>query len=307
MLPHSALTPFIFLTGNDNQKLQSDATNLGIDDYLVKPASKIQLINTIHRVLSRSQQIYQQLTDKINQSITASLHPKLPNVAHNWRLCVAKRHTGIGGGDLLLYHNATSHIKLVLIDIMGHDDNAKFFAHAYGGYLRGLMQSSESNITPSGLLERLSNSALEDELFSQITLTCCAIDLFDNGKLTLASAAHPPPLHITQAGGVNPLSIGGMLPGLVPNTNYESQSLQLSMGERLAIFTDGLFDSATDNSTRNKLEKRVTTTLADTLGLPIEEALVKVMNIFDELTSKQPKDDALLILVEPKNRDENYD
>lgn len=302
-LPNSALTPFIFLTGNECQDLQKDATNLGIDDYLVKPASKTQLINTIDRVLSRSQQIYQQLTDRINQSITASLQPKLPDVVHNWRLCVAKRHTGIGGGDLLMYHNGTSHIKLVLIDIMGHDDNAKFFAHAYGGYLRGLLQSSESNITPSALLERLSNSAIEDELFSQITLTCCAMDLLDNGKLTLASAAHPPPLHITQANGVMPLSIGGMLPGLIPDANYESLSLQLAIGERLALFTDGLFDSAADNNARIILEKKVTTTLSDTLEIPIEDALEEVMNVFDDLTVKQPQDDALLVLVEPNNTD----
>jgi len=165
------IMPFIFLTAFNDTHMQKQAASLGIDDYLVKPVDKTQLVHTINRVLGRSQQIYRHLTDRIDKNITSSLAPKLPDKSHGWRLCFANRHTGIGGGDLLLHRSSEEQLVLVLIDIMGHDDCAKFFAYAYGGYLRGLMHSSATDISPSQLLEKLSESALQDELLSQVTLT----------------------------------------------------------------------------------------------------------------------------------------
>lgn len=296
-LPENALTPFVFLTSNNSHQMQANAADLGVDDYIVKPASKEQLITTIQRVLERSKQIHKRLTDRIDSGITSSLTPKLPDEIPNWRVCVAKRHTGKGGGDLLLHHNTSDGLKLVLLDIMGHDDTAKFFAHAYGGYLHGLIQSSDSAISPSALLEKLSTNANKDDLFSKVTLTSCAIDLAADNNLTLASAGHPAPLHINKM-GIKPISVGGMLPGLMPNTNYKSKTIRLGTGERLALFTDGLFDSANDNDARDLLENKITTELLNTLQLPIDEALENVMNLFDSFTNNQPKDDAMLLLIE---------
>ena len=299
-VPDADHIPFIFLTSVDNTQIQQRASSLGIVDYLLKPVNKTQLIQTIHRVLGRSQQIYRQLTERIDKRITSALTPKLPDTVHNWRLSITSRHTGIGGGDLLLHRDNGDQLMLVLLDIMGHDDSAKFFAYAYGGYLRGLMQSGEHDLCPSQLLERLSDSALQDELLSQVTLTSCVASLFPGGKVTLASAGHPPPLHINKA-GARPVPVGGVLPGLQPATDYQSVNLQLSTGERIALYTDGLFESATDSKARNELEERITTTLADTLNIPINESLAQAMSVFDELAGTPPRDDALLLLIEPVN------
>jgi len=291
------IIPFIFLTAFDNTRIQAHAAGLGIDDYLLKPVDKTALILTIERVLGRSRQIYQQLTDRIDKSITSALIPKLPDTSHGWRLCIASRNTGIGGGDLLLQKNSKEQLTLVLIDIMGHDDSAKFFAYAYGGYLRGLMHSSAADISPSQLLEKLSESARQDELLSQVTLTSCVAALSFDGKLTLASAGHPPPLRINQ-NGTEAIPVGGVLPGLLPATTYHAKTLQLAHGERIALYTDGLFESAENNNARKELELHITRTLTDTLSDPIEQSLEQAMHIFDELAGTPPTDDALLLLLE---------
>ena len=67
------------------------------------------------------------------------------------------RHTGRGGGDLLLHQSGNDRFQLMLADIMGHDDSAKFFAHAYGGYLRSMMHAIGTDDDPAQLLEQLSN------------------------------------------------------------------------------------------------------------------------------------------------------
>jgi serine phosphatase RsbU (regulator of sigma subunit) len=95
------------------------------------------------------------------------------------------------------------------------------------------------------------------------------------------------------------IPVGGMLPGLITETTYESESLQLSGGERIAFFTDGLFESAADSNARKLLETQITSKLSETLKLPIRESLQKIMSIFDKVAGTPPKDDVLLLLIEP--------
>ena len=294
--PQSRLIPFVFLTASDDQKTLQHASELGIDDYLLKPVKKTKLLQTIQRVLSRNQQITQQLTERIDQRISASLAPKLPSQAHGWRLAIAHRNTGVGGGDFLLHKQSDDQLLLSLNDIMGHDDSAKFFAYAYAGYLRGLMHSIQNN-APQQLLMALSDSAFEDDLLSQITLTCCCASLRQEGEITLASAGHPAPLLINAA-GIEPLPVGGIMPGLMPATRYQAYHRKLHEGERIALYTDGLFDSAADEAGREQLESEIKRCLHNSLHLPLEQALQQVMTRFDQLASSPPKDDALLLLME---------
>lgn len=294
----SKLIPFIFLTGEDDLMIQEQATELGIDDYLIKPVNKSQLLIIIERVLGRSKQIYQQLSERLDKKIIASLTPQSPETANGWHFQVASRNTGSGGGDLLLHKHFNGATQLLLTDIMGHDDSAKFFSHAYSGYMHGLMQAMQTEQNPGHLLSQISNCALHDKLLSQITLTCCSVRLSDSGKISIASAGHPAPLLISKE-QVKSIDSNGMLLGLLPDVQYQNTDLQLQKGQRLAFYTDGLFDSAIDNNARVQLQQLITETLISTLTLPIEDAIEKVMMVFDQLTQDHPNDDALLLLVEP--------
>ncbi|WP_413701765.1 PP2C family protein-serine/threonine phosphatase [Psychromonas sp. KJ10-10] len=180
---------------------------------------------------------------------------------------------------------------------MGHDHSAKFFAHAYGGYMHGLIQAMQYEINPAQLLTQVSNGAYDDQLLSQITLTCSSALLTDNGQVNLASAGHPAPLLISDD-GVCSIPSTGVLPGLLSDVEYENTSLQLKKGQRLAFYTDGLFESVADNNARNSLLQQIYDALYDTRHLSIKQSIQQVMAIFDRLTNGQPSDDTLLLLIE---------
>lgn len=294
----SQLIPFVFLTGEDDEMIQDQAAELGIDDYLIKPVNKPQLMKVIQRILGRSKQVYQQLTTRIDKQITDSLKPTIPASSHGWRMQVASRDTGSGGGDLLLHQGFESMFQLLLTDIMGHDDSAKFFSHAYGGFLHGLIQSMPPSQGPAYVLEQLSSSAISDKVLSKVTLTCCSMQLSQAGKIAIASAGHPAPLLIS-TDTVSPIDTSGIMPGLLEGCQYDRCDLTLQPGQRIALFTDGLFDSADDNASRKQLEEQITSALITTLNLPIEQALNQVMTLFDHITAGKPTDDSLLLLLEP--------
>ena len=87
--------------------------------------------------------------------------------------------------------------------------------------------------------------------------------------------------------------------GLIEDAKYENNDFTIKKGQRIALFTDGLFESAENNEARNHLEKCITDTLSSTLSMPIEKALEEVMSVFDQITKSQPTDDTLLLLLEP--------
>jgi len=294
---NNQLIPFIFLTAEDGQKIQILATDLGVDDYLIKPVIKSQLLLIIERVLKRSKQVSQQLSERIDKKICGSLKPRSPETANGWHFQLASRNTGSGGGDLLLHRHFNHATQLLLTDIMGHDDSAKFFSHAYSGYMHGLMQSMQIEQSPAQLLTQISDCALNDQLLSQITLTCCSVLLSENGKISIASAGHPPPLLIS-TNQIKSVPTSGVLPGLVADAHYHNTDLQMKKGERIAFYTDGLFDSADNNNDRQRLQKKISEVLLNTLNMPIAQALQNVMMVFDQITSTQPNDDALLLLIE---------
>jgi len=294
----SEIIPFVFLTGQDDELVQEQAAELGIDDYLIKPVNKPQLMKVIQRILGRSSQVYHRLTTRIDKQISNSLKPNIPTTSHGWRMQVACRDTGSGGGDLLLHHQFENMTQLLLTDIMGHDDSAKFFSHAYGGYLHGLIQSMHPQQGPAYMLEQLSNSAISDKLLSQVTLTCCSVQLCQAGKISIASAGHPAPLLLSED-SVKRLDTSGILPGLVKDSHYETNELTIKPGQRIALFTDGLFESGDNNEARNALQVQITESLSATLNMPIDQALQQVMKLFDKMTAAQPNDDTLLLLLEP--------
>ena len=316
------LTPFIFLTTADNQHLLELATSLGIDDYLNKPITKDTLLQTTQRVLTRSRHLISRLSERIDQHISSALAPALPNSLGGWEVNYQARNTGLGGGDFVIYHQYKTSTTLVLVDIMGHNDVSKFFSYAYGGYIKGLLQAHPQGLPPHQLLEILSNHIYNDSLLTKTTLTCLVLSLTHQDiratknanlnqlndtasvntssirKLTCACAGHPPPLLIGND-TCQPLSVNGMLAGLLPNIAYSSIDIHLTAGQKIAIYTDGLFEACNNIGRRQKLYDVIQNELVNSSSKSGKDTVDRIFTHFDKVTHHHPTDDALLIILQP--------
>ncbi|OCH27836.1 fused response regulator/phosphatase [Aliivibrio fischeri] len=288
--------PFIFLSHIQDTNTVNYAAELGIDDFLQKPVQKTQLLHSITRVLGRFHQVYHALSEQLNQKITHTLLPRIETHSKKWKLATQQRTAGQGGGDFTLSRVNNDNTLLLLADVMGHDESATFFSYAYAGYVRGLMQHADLT-QPSQLLSQLSNNAFKDQLLSQTMLTACCLSFIGDDTIKISSAGHPKPLHITPE-RINVINTEGTLPGLLPNTHYQETTISIKHGERLALFTDGLFESGDTTSERETLERAIKEQLIGTLHLPLEQAINQVIKTFDTLAGTPPNDDALLLLIE---------
>lgn len=63
------------------------------------------------------------------------------------------------------------------------------------------------------------------------------------GNLTYTNAGHNPPLLFRADGSLHELTRGGMVLGLFPQAQYESDTVHLDPGDHLVLFTDGLLEA----------------------------------------------------------------
>lgn len=66
------------------------------------------------------------------------------------------------------------------------------------------------------------------------------------GRLDYCSAGHPPALLSRADGGLEPLSEGGPLLGVVPGASFTGGSVELRVGDVLLVYSDGILESRND-------------------------------------------------------------
>ncbi|REL28013.1 response regulator [Thalassotalea euphylliae] len=278
--PHLAQVPFIFLTAQDDFDVEMQANHLGIDNYLLKPIQKAKLRLSVERALIRHQQLEAERADTLNRSLdnalNQSLKPQVNNTIDGYQAGVRSISPMTGGGDFIYQQAIGDKTLLILADVMGHDAQAKLFAHSFSGFFAGffsgLAQNQQNTYQQTAsfalteMMAALSNKLFEDELLSTSMFTYVAL-LIDKQGVEVACAGHPPPVLMSNQNARHKnnhdtskhesmyavLNVGGALAGVCPDLSYQSSYVPMQTGEQLVLFTDGLTDCLPDGMTPNAL------------------------------------------------------
>jgi sigma-B regulation protein RsbU (phosphoserine phosphatase) len=76
-----------------------------------------------------------------------------------------------------------------------------------------------------------------------VTLFCGILDI-ETGTFTFANAGHNPPILIGENGGHEFLKVKkGLVAGIMDNSRYPAETLQLAPGHTLLLYTDGVTEA----------------------------------------------------------------
>ena len=259
--PDAAELPFILLTGSSSELDREAAIDLSIDDYLTKPVDKRRLIATIRRVLKRTSDVRNRIGDRLDTEITQALEPRFDRSPTGFSAAVAFQAAAPGGGDVLIETSIDGGHLIVLADIMGHGEQAKFFAHALSGFVYGAVHGLSSLASPGQLLSSLSRLFAQDKVLSRSLATALVLVCDERGRIDVAAAGHPPPL-ILRPDRIEEADVGGPILGLLDDVDYQVQQIRLAPGERLIIYTDGVSEAG----------RMIVADPSELLGLPLERA-----------------------------------
>ncbi len=199
----------------------------------------IQVVNARfqeERVASRLVAHELEIANNIQQSLLPRELPSVPG----FHLAAACRSAHQVGGDFYDVLRVSEHeLLLVIADVMGKGVPAAMFA----AILRTMVRAApELAHQPAALLARV-NRLLFDELSGVDMFITAQLGYFNalHSQLTVASAGHCPMLVASGLEAeVRPVSPEGMPLGILPDTTFANELVQLGPQCRVIFYTDGL-------------------------------------------------------------------
>jgi serine phosphatase RsbU (regulator of sigma subunit) len=187
--------------------------------------------------VGRGESMLLELRDKLQHQ------GELPQLPRGWHADVSQRSAGGStfGGDFIVSTLADGgkRLELGMVDVSGKGLDAGTRALLLSGALGGLLGA----VAPERFLGAANDYLLRqewDEGFA--TALHVTVDL-QTGHYRLTNAGHPPAVHYGGGSGRwQPIELGGMVLGLVPDIEPGVAEGQLQQHDALLLYTDGLVE-----------------------------------------------------------------
>lgn len=191
-------------------------------------------------------------------------------------------------------------LYLTLCDVTGHGVASAMLASRVSMVVRDLLDRGSS---PREVLERVDGFHRRHyaEAFEEMPLSflACRLDL-EARTLTYASAGHPGPLLLRQAGRPHDhLPTQNLLLGVAESCIFEPAESTLSFepGDRLALFSDGVTDAACAGC-RPLGVAGLAEIIRDSWSMNVFAIADRIMEGLDDRPPGLPLDDCTLLLLE---------
>lgn len=150
---------------------------------------------------------------------------------------------------------------------------------------------------PAEVLRMVNEIMLAEEFGGRFVTADAAHLRWQDGTLrvTLGSAGHPLPVLVRPDGRVQTMNGGGLPLGIFPDSGPQAQDLELSRGDLLFFYTDGLTDARSLQQT--SFEDRLTEELAALAGKPAAEVAARMQAAVLEFCSGELRDDMTMLVL----------
>jgi hypothetical protein len=192
-------------------------------------------------------------------------------------------------------------LGLYLLDVAGHGVSAAIVTVM----LRELMRARQRQASDGDLFARpedvlaFLNEALVEEAFEPPVLVTMVYAVFETttGRVKLASAGHPPVVHVAGKGDTRLVSSNGPVLGTKLTDAYASTEITLVDGDCLLFYSDG-FPETRDAAGADFTVEKIQSTLSDLHGRPAAEiGAILEKSRQDFLDGLSPADDTTFIVA----------
>jgi sigma-B regulation protein RsbU (phosphoserine phosphatase) len=183
---------------------------------------------------------------------------------------------------------------LVLGDVSGKGAGAALLVSTLDSALRVLLD--QMGVTTE-LAERLNQHIWESSAANKfITLVAAELNP-DDGTLNYVNAGHNDGLLLRPDGSVEHLESAGSPIGMLPQSSYRSQSVDLAPGDLVCFYSDGITECEAPDEEEFEME-RLTDVLLQHRERPLDEILTAIDRAVTDYGAGQPQgDDQTVILL----------
>jgi sigma-B regulation protein RsbU (phosphoserine phosphatase) len=325
----SHYTYIILCTAKADKKDFIEGMEAGADDFLVKPFGKEELrvrVRAGERVVNLEWGLAQQnrelaaLNDKLQSaygqieadlqaaawmqtSLLPSASPRTLGINSEWRFRPSRY---VAGDTLNIFPIDQNNVAFYMLDVSGHGVPAAMLSvtlsrlltpdNAHGSPLMRFDAASQGYlpVPPEEAVAELNRrfQTSDDQYFTMIYGMLNTQDL----KLCFSQAGHPNPLLIQKGRRMQVLGEGGSPVGILPSAEFDSIQVQLHLGDRLVLYSDGVTE-CTNPAGDLFGEQRLWDYLAVAGERPLDEMLGGLENEMELWRGKREFDDDISLLA----------
>ncbi len=310
----------IMVTARTGDQSLVNAMQAGADDYISKPLNPVELkarLSSSVRVLELESSLEarnQKLSAALDEITLAQEEAKLTllealpvpeqigGIYFNW---LFEASSFIGGDIFDYFYVGDNHICFYIIDVSGHGVIAAMQAFT----IHNDMQSSKADLKlmidddrPLAFILsefatdysfRFFDKKRNDSYFTMI------FGLFDikTGELALLQAGHPPAIYLEQnSENAQFIGDGGMPVGIVEHAQYDVKSIQMTLGARLCLYSDGITECENDLAEMFG-EDRLVSIFLEQRDSTLKEVLLTIENDLKQWRNGRAANDDVTCLI----------
>lgn len=311
----------IMLTGSGSETVAVEAMKRGARDYLTKGDLDVApLLRALRSAWTQKQLADQiarynaqmrsdlEMARHLQHSLLPDSYPCFPPSASPDESALRFVHRFIPASDLAgdffsVLRLSDSQAGVFLCDVMGHGVRSALVT----AMVRTLVDNLATRATNPGqflgkMNRRLAGLLKPNQGPMFATAFYLVLDIA-RGRMSYATAGHPPPLHLQrQAGLVSSLPLPpqpGPALGLFAETHYATAEAPLAAGDLLLLFTDGLFEVTSPDGQEDYGRERLLAAAHKHINLsPSELCDALIADVKDFAQGAPMSDDLCLLSVE---------
>ena len=300
---HSREIPIMFLSALEDVHNKTRGFEAGANDYLTKPFEILEVkarVKSLLKAKAYSDAIREaaEREMRVAREIQMGILPRdlsKSTAGTGLDVCALFEPAKHVGGDLYEVLRANKDtIVIVVGDVMGKGIPAALFMAVAVTLLRTIARQTQK---PEEILARLN-----DELEAQnprrmfVTMSCLAIDVA-SGRATGASAGHTPLLMIPSKGPPHfVFRSSGMVLGMRPGQSFKVETLDLTAGDTLLLYTDGITEA--ENKQEEQFEsERLLQCFPDGGEDTAEKSASKLLSAVKAFSAGAPQTDDITVIA----------
>ena len=180
------------------------------------------------------------------------------------------------GGDLYDFIRIDDHtVGISIADVIGKGIPAAMMMSMFRGTIRAYADGGHSRHTFEDIIQKLNSVALRECRDGEfITMLMCHIDV-KAMKMTYCNCGHEPALHI-RGDKITELDSGGLVLGIMEDTEHKAETIALKDGDTILLYTDGLLDAMNfDNELWGK--ERMLEAVAECYGCSADQLVRNIL------------------------------
>jgi PAS domain S-box-containing protein len=278
--------------------IQSDVTKRRrVEDALRRAKEKLEAVN-------RRMKAELETASKIQRALLPGELPDVGEASFSW---VFEPCEELAGDTFNVIPLDDRRAGLFMLDVSGHGVPAALLSVAVHRWISerpgqsalyardGEQPSGYRIATPKEVADSLNAAFAMDTTAPQYFTILYGILDVKTREFRFVSAGHPAPAHGPNGEPVRLLQTAGFPIGIVPEGNFTEQTVKLSPGDRLYLFTDGL----TESPNREEEEfgaDRLAQALEQTRHLPLRENMQATVEAANRWRQGAPSNDDLSLL-----------